>query len=70
VIAGETRTTTYTKLSTIVAVVPTVILETEKAPDVTRTYSDVKYTTITSLCPVTYAPKEDKISNLNAILTS
>jgi hypothetical protein len=50
---GKTYTTVYTTTSTCYTQVPTVIYETVKGPDVTKTEQDVAYTTVTSLCPGT-----------------
>ena len=53
-IAGTVYTTTYTTTSLIKTVVPNTVQKTVKQPDTTATATDVEYSTITSLCPVTH----------------
>ncbi|PHH62578.1 hypothetical protein CDD81_6893 [Ophiocordyceps australis] len=52
-ISGTVHTTTYTTTKLIETKVPKTIQETKKLPDTTATATDVVYSTITSLCPVT-----------------
>jgi hypothetical protein len=54
---GKTITKTHTTTSVVKTHIPTLIYVTSKEADVTTTKNEVQYTTITSTCPITYAPR-------------